>query len=479
MNSFLDDNFLLHSQPSIRLFHDYARDMPIIDYHCHLSARLICENTAFENLTQAWLAGDHYKWRAMRTHGVDESYCSGKKSDWEKFEQWAATVPFTMRNPLYHWTHLELMRYFGVNALLGPQTAFSIFSECAEKLQSPGYRVRDLLRKMKVQILCTTNDPIDDLFFHKQICAEGFEILVLPTFRPDRAMQVDEPGRFREYLADLEKVTGMDIYSFQRFLDALRSRHDYFAQHGCVSSDHGLAGIDSVPCTAGEMDKIFNQLINGRILQDEQCIKFRSFMLHQLAQWDWEKDWVQQYHLGAIRNNNSRMLLQQGPDSGWDSMGDALSAKAISFFLDRLDREGQLAKTILYNVNPAHNAMLATMIGNFNDGSRRGKMQWGSAWWFLDQRQGMTEQLNALSNIGLLSAFVGMITDSRSFLSYPRHEYFRRILCDLFGQEVERGELPNDLPWIGKLIKDICYYNARDYFNWPNDTRLNKRILDT
>ena len=466
MKKFLDEDFLLQTKTARKLFHDFAAKMPVIDYHCHLPVQQIADDINFENLTQIWLYGDHYKWRAMRTNGVDEDFITGSKTDYEKFEKWAATVPYTLRNPLYHWTHLELQRYFNVHELLEGNNAEAIYNRCTKKLQTKKYSVRNLLRKMNVEIVCTTDDPADTLEHHQKIRNNEFEIKVLPAFRPDKAMNVDDINEINLYIKKLEAVSGINITSYQSYLDALKQRHDFFATMGCSVSDHGLEYIYAEDYTDAEINAAFNKIINGRELSLEERAKFKSAMLHVFAIWDHEKGWVQQYHLGALRNNNIRMLEISGPDTGWDSVGDFQQGRALAKFLARLDSTNQLAKTILYNLNPAHNELMATMAGNFNDGSTPGKIQFGSAWWFLDQKDGMTKQMNALSNMGLLSRFVGMITDSRSFLSYPRHEYFRRILCNLFGDEIENGELPNDIEWTGKIIKDICYYNAKGYFGW-------------
>ena len=471
MKPFLDENFLLKTKTAQRLYHEYAKDMPIIDYHCHLPPQQIAEDTQFENLTQVWLYGDHYKWRAMRANGVDESYCTGDKSDFEKFQQWAATVPYTLRNPLYHWTHLELQRYFGVNQMLNADTARKIYDECTAKLQTPDYSVRNLLRRMYVKLVCTTDDPVDSLEFHQKLKDDGFEIPILPAFRPDNAMNVSDPQKFNSYTRKLEEVTGISISSFDDFLYALQNRHDFFASMGCSVSDHGLEEIYADDFTGSEIDSIFNKIHGGKSLNEIEQRKFRSAMLIHFAEWDWEKGWVQQFHLGALRNNNTRMNRLLGADTGWDSIGDFSQCRSLARFMDKLDINNKLAKTVIYNLNPADNELMATMIGNFNDGSSAGKIQWGSAWWFLDQKDGMTRQINALSNMGLLSRFIGMLTDSRSFLSFPRHEYFRRILCDLFGDEIENGELPNDLDWIGKVIKDICFNNNKEYFNWQLDAQ--------
>ena len=466
MKKFLDDNFLLHSETAQQLYHGFAREMPIIDYHNHLPPEQIANDINFENLTQVWLYGDHYKWRAMRTNGVNEKYCTGNATDYEKFEQWAATVPYTLRNPLYHWTHLELRRYFDINTILSPETCKEIYDECTAKLKTKEYSVKNLLRKMNVKVLCTTDDPTDTLEYHKKIKADGFEIKVLPAFRPDKAMNVSDVAVFNAYVNKLQAASNILIASFDDYLDALKSRHDFFAENGCSMSDHGLEQIYAVDYNETEIKNIFRKVTAGESISQPESMKFKSAMLIKFAQWDHEKNWVQQYHLGALRNNNSRMLQTLGADTGWDSIGDFSQAKQLSKFLDRLDSTDQLAKTILYNLNPNDNELIATMSGNFNDGSVAGKIQFGSGWWFLDQKDGMTKQINALSNMGLLSKFVGMLTDSRSFMSYPRHEYFRRMLCNIFGEEMENGELPDNKEWIGKVIQDICYYNAKGYFGW-------------
>ena len=471
MKKFLNENFLLKTKTAQKLYHDYAKEMPIIDYHCHLPSEQIADDLQFENLTQAWLYGDHYKWRAMRTNGVHEDYCTGAKTDWEKFQKWAETVPYTLRNPLYHWTHLELQRYFDVRDTLNPDTARKIYDECSEKLRTPGFSVRSLLQKMNVKVVCTTDDPIDSLQYHLMLKEEGFEISVLPAFRPDTAMDTSDPAKFLSYIKRLEQVTNITISSFDDFLSALQNRHDFFASAGCTVSDHGVEAMYAEDFTGAEIDSIFNKVYGGKMVNDDEQRKFKSAMLIHFAECDWEKGWVQQFHLGALRNNNSRMMQTLGKDTGWDSVGDFAQARSLAKFLDKLDTNNRLAKTILYNLNPADNELMATMIGNFNDGSIPGKIQWGSAWWFLDQKDGMVKQLNTLSNMSLLSRFIGMLTDSRSFLSYPRHEYFRRILCDLFGDEIENGELPDDVSWIGKIIKDICFYNAQNYFNWQLDQK--------
>lgn len=466
MKNFLDENFLLNTKAAQQLYHDYAKDMPIIDYHCHLPPQQIAADHQFENLTQVWLYGDHYKWRAMRTNGVDENYCTGTQPDFEKFLKWAETVPYTLRNPLYHWTHLELQRYFNVHDILSSRTAKKIYDKCSDMLQTKEYSVRNLLRKMNVRAVCTTDDPVDSLEFHLKLKQDGFEIPILPAWRPDNAMNVDNPDNFNAYVRKLEAATNIAISNFSDYLFALENRHDFFASMGCTVSDHGLEEVYSEEFTGWEVEAVFNKVRAGKPLSEIERRKFKSAMLVHFAEWDADKEWVQQFHLGALRNNNSRMMQRLGADTGWDSIGDFSQGRALARFLDRLDKEDKLARTILYNLNPADNELMATMIGNFNDGSIAGKVQYGSAWWFLDQKDGMIRQINALSNMGLLSRFVGMLTDSRSFLSYPRHEYFRRILCNLFGEEITNGELPNDMEWIGKVVKDICYYNAKQYFNF-------------
>lgn len=464
MKKFLDENFLLSNNTAQQLYHDFAKDMPIIDYHNHLPPDEIAADKNFENITSVWLNGDHYKWRAMRTNGVPEDFITGNKSNWEKFEKWAETVPYTLRNPLYHWTHLELQRYFDVQDILNPDTAKKIYDETSAKLQTKDFSVRKLLEKMNVKLICTTDDPVDDLEYHKKISNSGWQVKVNPAFRPDKAMNVDDVNTFNNYLTQLEKASDISISTFNDYIAALKKRHDYFVENNCRVSDHGLEEIYAEDYTITEVAGIFAKIRSGGELTLVENRKFKSAMLITFAEWDWEKGFVQQYHLGALRNNNTRMLKQLGPDTGWDSIGDFSQAKALSNFLNKLDTNNKLAKTVIYNLNPADNELFATMIGNFNDGSSAGKIQWGSSWWFLDQKDGMMKQMNALSNMGLLSKFIGMLTDSRSFLSFPRHEYFRRVLCNMFGEEIENGELPNDTGWVGKVIQDICYNNAKNYF---------------
>jgi glucuronate isomerase len=464
MKTFLDNNFLLQHKTAELLYHEYAANLPIIDYHCHLDPAQIASNINFNNLTDIWLRGDHYKWRAMRANGIAEEYITGARNDWEKFEKWAETVPYTLRNPLYHWTHLELQRYFGIDEILSPKTAKSIYDRCSAKLLTPEYNVQSLITKMNVEVICTTDDPIDSLEHHQKLNKSNWPVKVFPAFRPDRAMNADDPQALNNYINKVEAVCNAVITDFSDYLAALKKRHDYFAINGCVVSDHGLEQLYAADYTVSEINAIFNKIRLDKTLLPVEALKFKSAMLYEFALWDHEKGWVQQYHLGALRNTNSRGFRDNGPDTGYDSIGDFSQARAMAAFLNKLDGTDQLAKTIIYNLNPADNELIATMTGNFNDGSVAGKIQYGSAWWFLDQKEGMTNQLNALSGMGLISKMVGMLTDSRSFMSYPRHEYFRRLLCNLFAADIENGEMPNDLEWTGKIIQDICYYNAKNYF---------------
>jgi len=466
MKPFLQDDFLLQTATASTLYHEFAKQLPIIDYHNHLLPDQIAEDKQFENITQIWLYGDHYKWRAMRANGIPERYITGDASDWEKFEKWAETVPCTLRNPLYHWTHLELQRYFGITELLNKDSARRIYDECSAQLQTPEYSVQSLLKKMNVETLCTTDDPADSLEHHRALAASGFAVRVLPTFRADKSMAVDDATTYNAYLDRLGPVAEVEIRTFADLETALRRRHDFFASVGCRLSDHGLEQIYAADYTAAEVTAIFDKIRIGNELTEAENLQFKSAMLVLLAEMDWEKGWTQQYHIGALRNNNSRKLRELGPDTGWDSIGDFPQARALSAFLDRLDGQNKLAKTIVYNLNSADNDLIATMMGNFNDGSVAGKMQFGSGWWFLDQKDGMEKQINSLSNMGLLPRFVGMLTDSRSFLSYPRHEYFRRVLCNLLGNDVENGELPTDMDLLGRTVQNICYGNAKEYFGF-------------
>lgn len=464
--TFITDDFLLKTDAARTLYHDFAKDMPIIDYHNHLIPKQIAENASFENLTQIWLYGDHYKWRAMRANGINERYCTGEASDEEKFQKYAETVPYTMRNPVYHWTHLELLRYFDIDILLNKDTASEIYQECSDKLKRPDFSVQNLLRKMNVKLVGTTDDPTDSLEFHQQLHKKSsFGGAMTPTFRPDKAMAVENSVVFLEYLQKLSEVSGVKIQQFDDFLQALSQRYQYFVSLGCRATDHGLEQIYAEDYTDLEIKAIFSKLIDSQMLSSLEILKFKSAMLFWFGQQNHKYGLVQQFHLGALRNNNQRLLTKLGPDTGFDSIGDFSQARSLSKFLNRLDSTDQLSKTILYNLNPSDNAIFAAMTGNFQDGTVAGKIQFGSGWWFLDQKDGMEAQINTLSNMGLLSRFVGMITDSRSFLSYPRHEYFRRILCNLIGNDIENQELPNDVEWLGKIVQDICYFNAKTYFN--------------
>ncbi|MDR0505213.1 MAG: glucuronate isomerase [Dysgonamonadaceae bacterium] len=471
METFIDDNFILQTETAQQLYHEHAKLQPIIDYHCHLDPRQIAINRQFDNLGQIWLEGDHYKWRAMRANGIDERFITGKEtSDWEKFEKWAGTVPFTMRNPLYHWTHLELKTAFGVNKILKPETAKEIYDTCTALLHKPEYSARGLMKMYNVRLVCTTDDPVDSLEYHIALKEEGFPVKVLPTWRPDKAMAVEVAADFRAYVEKLSEVSGITVHCYDDLLQALRIRHDFFASAGCRLSDHGIEYFYADNYTETEINSIFHKAYDGKNLSQEEISKFKSAMMYEGAKMDWEKGWTQQFHYGALRNNNTHLFCKIGADAGCDSIGDRDTAKALSKFLNRLNVENKLTKTILYNLNPRDNEMLATMAGNFQDASVAGKIQFGAAWWFLDQKTGIETQLNSLSALGLLSRFVGMLTDSRSFLSYPRHEYFRRILCNLIGNDVEQGLLPaSELPFLGKLVEDISYNNAVRYFNMENN----------
>ena len=462
---FLTEDFLLQTKTARNLYHEHAEKMPVYDYHSHLPAYQIASDHRFENLTQAWLYGDHYKWRAMRTNGIGEKYVTGNADDYEKFEKWAQTVPYCIRNPLYHWTALELKNIFGIkDRLLGPETAREIYETCSEMLRTPEFSVRNIMRKANVKLVCTTEGPLDSLEHHKKIRACHFDITVHTAFRPDQAMAVEDVTAMNVFIDKLEEVCNMEISNFHLYIKAIWKRHSYFHENGCRLSDHGLDTAYAEDYTEKEIEKIFSRIRTGKDLDLSQCLKFKSAMMVELALMDYESGWVQQLHLGALRNNSTRMFNTLGRDIGCDSIGDLEIARPLSKFLDRLDKGKKLPKTILYNLNPKDNALCATMIGNFQDGTVPGKMQYGSAWWFLDQKDGMTEQMNVLSNMGLLSRFVGMLTDSRSFLSFPRHEYFRRILCNILGNDVEAGLLPDDSDLLGKIVEDICFNNAKNYF---------------
>jgi glucuronate isomerase len=461
---FIHDDFLLQTKTARLLYHEHAERMPIYDYHCHLPPGQIADDITFENLMQAWLRDDHYKWRAMRTNGVAERYCTGDAPDYEKFEKWAQTVPAAIRNPLYHWTHLELKRYFGIDEMLDGRSARRIYDAAGEMLRTPEFSACNIMRKMNVKVVCTTDEPTDTLEHHRRIADDGFEIRVAPAWRPSRGMAVENVDLLNDWIDQLARSADVEIRNFQTYLDAFRKRHDYFHQMGCRISDHALETVFAEDYTQAQIDSIFLKIRARKPLDQAEQLKFKSAMLYEFGLMDHEKNWVQQYHLGAIRNNNYRLFKKLGCDTGLDSIGQFEIARPLAKLLDRLDTTHQLAKTILYNLNPADNEVMASMIGNFQDGSVPGKMQYGSAWWFLDQKDGMEKQINALSSLGLLSRFIGMTTDSRSFLSYCRHEYFRRILCNLIGRDVENGEIPSDMKLLGDMVENICFNNARDYF---------------
>lgn len=463
MKTFITDDFLLHSDVACELYHEHAKDQPIIDYHCHLPPDQIAANRTFGNLYQIWLEGDHYKWRAMRSNGIAEKFCTGDAGEREKFDAFARTVPMTLRNPLYHWTHLELLRYFGIDDLLDAGSADAVWE--AANAQLPSMPVHELLTRSRVEVVCTTDDPVDSLEHHRKIREEGkLRTRVYPTFRPDKAMTVDAPAVFNEWTDRLAAASGVECGTFKGFLEAIGRRHDFFHEMGGRLSDHGLAALDAVAADEAGAAVIFDRARRGGEVTAADAAAFRSFMMVFFGRLDAEKGWTKQLHLGAQRNNNTRSFRTIGPDTGFDSIGDRPQGEALAAYLDRLDRDNRLPKTVLYNLNPADNYLFATMIGNFQDGSIPGKMQFGSGWWFLDQKEAMEWQMNALSNLGLLSRFVGMLTDSRSFLSYPRHEYFRRILCNLIGRDVIRGELPKDMDLLGNMVRAICFGNARAYF---------------
>ena len=467
MSTFLTEDFLLQNEFAKTLYHQYAKHQPIIDYHCHLSPEYIAKNHQFKNLTEIWLAGDHYKWRAMRTLGIDEKYITGDAPDEEKFEQWAFTVPYTMRNPLYHWTHLELKRYFGIEMLLNSDSAKEVYHASSSMLQTPANATQGLLKKMNVALVCTSDDPADSLEFHQAIRKNPIGTLVLPTFRPDKSYAVKNPAAYKSYLEKLGKAANININSFDTLMAALENRIEFFISVGCKLSDHGLEQLYHPSNKKNHsINELFSKLLKGEVLDQSETEFYKYSVLIELGRLYNKQGWTQQFHLGALRNNSNRMLNQVGPDTGFDSIGDFAQGAALSLFLNELDSTNQLAKTIIYNLNPADNEVIGTMIGNFNDGSVKGKVQFGSGWWFLDQKDGMEKQLNALSNMGLLSCFIGMVTDSRSFLSFPRHEYFRRVLCNLIGTDVANGELPWDEKWLAKLVSDLSYHNAKSYFNF-------------
>jgi glucuronate isomerase len=461
--SFIHDDFLLSNKTARRLYHEYAQSEPILDYHCHLPPQDVASNRQFQNLFEIWLEGDHYKWRAMRANGVDERYCTGDASPKEKFLAWARTVPYTVRNPLYQWTHLELKRYFGIDELLDESTAERVWEQANAALATPELRAHGILGKFHVKALCTTDDPTDDLSCHKAIAASGLATKVFPAYRPDKALNVHLPETFNAWVERLEAAGNTSIGNLAEFVGALKKRHDFFHEMGGRLSDHGVNHAFSDFCSEREASAIFDRARAGHAASPEEYRRFASNLMLEFGRWDAEKGWTKQLHLCARRNNNTRRFRELGPDTGFDSIGDWPQADALGSYLDRLDQENALPKMILYNLNPADNYVVATMVGNFQDGRIAGKIQIGSGWWFLDQKEAMTWQMNALSNCGLISRFVGMLTDSRSFMSYPRHEYFRRVLCDLFGKDIEAGELPDQDGLVGPVIRNICYGNAKTF----------------
>lgn len=466
MTRFINDDFMLHCDAAKELYHKSAASLPIIDYHCHLDPSQILSNYQFRNLSEIWLGGDHYKWRAMRGNGVGEEYITGAKSDYEKFEKWADTLQRAMRNPLYHWTHLELSRIFGVDEVLNPLSARKIYDECSEKLQTEQFRAQAIMRSCNVESICTTDDPIDSLECHKQIQANPFGVKVLPTWRPDKALAIATVG-YNDYIDSLAAAASITINSYEDLLAALQTRHDYFAQVGCKLADHGLSNFLAAPYTEAQASKIFSKVRSGGSISDDEQLIFQSALIVELCRMNHVKGWAQQIHIGAVRNNNTRMFNSLGADTGFDAINDMQTAENGHRMLDRLAVDDRLAKTVLYNLNPKDNEVFATMAYTFNEAPTPGKVQYGAAWWFLDQEDGMRKQINSLSSLGLLSRFVGMLTDSRSFLSYPRHEYFRRILCQMLGEELENGKLPQcEIEFIHQMVKDICYNNAKNYFNF-------------
>lgn len=465
MKPFMDENFLLQTETARRLYHKHAKTQPIIDYHCHLNPAMIADNHRFQTITELWLGGDHYKWRAMRANGIDERYITGNATDEEKFMKWAETVPYTLRNPLYHWTHLELRTAFGITELLNPTTAAHIYETCNELLQQPEFHARGLMKHYNVECVCTTDDPTDTLEHHRKIRSDKFETKVLPTWRPDKAMAVSDPVAYRAYIERLSSISNISINSLQKLYEALRKRQDFFASNGCSLADHGVCRFPWAECSETQAARLFDKVMSGQMLSGQETEELQTAILLELARMNHEKGWVQQFHFGPMRNTNTRMFRTIGPDTGFDTIGDYRSAEAIARFLDALDAENHLTKTILYNLNPADNSVTAALTANFQDGTIPGKIQFGSSWWFNDQIEGMTAQMNALSLQGLLSRFVGMLTDSRSFLSYPRHEYFRRVLCNLIGNDVESGLIPEgEMERVCGMVEDICYRNAKNYF---------------
>jgi len=470
---FITEDFLLETEPARRLYHEHAAGMPIVDYHCHLPPQQIADDHRFRNLTELWLGDDHYKWRAMRWNGVPERFCSGDAGDWEKFEKWAATVPRLLRNPLYHWTHLELKRYFGIaDVLLAPDTARRIWDAVNRRLPEPGFSCRGFIKRSNVEVVCTTDDPADSLAAHEAIAADpSFGIPVLPTWRSDKALAIEGGAAFNAWVDRLAEAADVAIGDFDSFLEALERRHEFFHRHGCRLSDHGIETVWAEEYGATEVESAFRRARAGRAPTPDQAAQFKSALLVEFGRMDCRRHWTQQYHLGALRNPNSRRFSALGADAGFDGISDRTVGRPLARLLDRLERDGRLPRTILYNLNPRDNLLLAVLAGSFQDGCVPGKVQYGSGWWFLDHQDGMEKQMDALSQVGLLSRFVGMVTDSRSFLSYARHEYFRRVLCNLLGKEMSQGLLPADLALVGGMVRDICYRNAASYFGFETVDR--------
>ena len=467
MKAFIHDDFLLTTKKAAKLYHKYAEAEPIFDYHCHISPKDIAENRQFKNLFEIWLEGDHYKWRAMRSNGVAEKFVTGSATPQEKFNAWAKTVPQTLRNPLYHWTHLELQRYFGITDLLSEKTAAKIWKQANAKLATSAFTTQGLLKKMKVKVVCTTDDPVDNLEHHRVFAKANHPTKMLPAFRPDKVLTVNQPADFNKWVEQLAAAANVDINGFSAFISALEKRHEFFHSQGCRLSDHGMNHCFADFCSEKVAAEIFDKARTGVEVSPLEQSQFASFMMVFFGHLDAKRGWTKQLHLGALRNNNDRLLKQLGPDTGFDSIGDFPQAATLSAYLNKLDSENKLPKTILYNLNPADNYVFAAMIANFQDGTIPGKIQYGSGWWFLDQKEGMEWQLNALSNLGLLSRFIGMITDSRSFMSYPRHEYFRRTLCNLIGRDIKNGLIPDDEELVGPMIKNISYANAKKFMAFP------------
>lgn len=465
--AFMDKDFLLETEAARHLYHNHAAKLPIIDYHCHLSPKMIAEDKPFKSITELWLGGDHYKWRAMRANGVTEHFITGNATDKEKFAKWSETLPYTFRNPLYHWTHMELRTAFGIDSLLNEESCDSIYEQCNDRLRDTDMTPRGLMRRYNVEAVCTTDDPVDSLEYHKAIAQSGFEIKVLPTWRPDKALAIDDPDAYKTYIRAVEMASGVKITDYSSLVEALQRRHDFFHENGCRLADHGLGEIPFRTCSKDEASVLFSDLLSGKELSCSEKEQLRTSLLLDLCRMNARKGWAQQMHFGPLRNVNGRAWQSLGPDTGFDTIGDWKGAEKMAALLNALDADNLLAKTILYNLNPSDNVCVAAMIANFQDGSCPGKIQMGSGWWFNDHISGMEAQMNALSTQGLLSRFVGMLTDSRSFLSYPRHDYFRRVLCNLVGNDIDKGLIPvEELPRVERMIEDICYYNAKSYFDF-------------